>query len=75
MNKSKKNYIGIGIALGAGIGVALGASMDNTSSGLAIGMGLGIAIGAWMSKKKEIDQNNISFNPVEPYSKLPIQIH
>jgi len=53
----QKNYLGIGIALGAGIGTAFGVVMDNIGMGIAIGAGVGIAMGAAMSKKKDKDNS------------------
>ena len=44
-------YMGIGLAIGAGTGTVLGAALDNTGVGTAIGTGIGVAVGSYLDKK------------------------
>ncbi len=48
---NKNNYLGIGIALGAGIGTSLGVVFNNIAIGIAIGVGIGTAIGLVLSQQ------------------------
>lgn len=47
------NYVGLGIALGAGVGVALGAAFNNLAMGVALGAGLGVVLGAVLYSQKK----------------------
>jgi hypothetical protein len=46
-------YMGIGVAIGAGSGVALGAAMNEVGGGIPIGVGIGVAIGAALDAKAQ----------------------
>ena len=51
----KKNYMGLGIAIGVGLGVAVGAALGEIATWTALGAGIGVAIGAglnWRTKRK-----------------------
>ncbi len=50
---TKGQYIGTGMAIGAGTGVALGAAMGNAGIGPALGMAIGLAIGSYLDKKAQ----------------------
>lgn len=45
-------WIGIGIAIGAGFGVALGQVLDNPGLGIALGAAVGVALGAAMGARR-----------------------
>ena len=49
----KTNFLGVGIALGAGLGVVFGSAMHNVAVGIAIGMALGVALGSAMNKRPD----------------------
>ncbi len=42
-------FVGLGIALGAGIGTVVGVLTDNLALGVALGAGLGVVVGASLS--------------------------
>ncbi|MCD6299628.1 MAG: glycine zipper family protein [Dehalococcoidales bacterium] len=50
---TKGQYIGTGMAIGAGTGVALGAALDNAAIGPALGGTIGLAIGSYLDKKAQ----------------------
>lgn len=50
---NKKNYLGVGIAVGVPFGIAIGESMHNVGAGIPIGVALGVAIGMVMNKRHE----------------------
>ena len=54
MNR-KRNYVGIGIALGAGLGTAFGAATHNMGVWVAIGTGIGLALGMALSPRNSGD--------------------
>jgi hypothetical protein len=51
MNSRKSQWIGIGMALGAGIGAALGVATHQMGAWLPIGTGLGIAIASRLAER------------------------
>jgi hypothetical protein len=52
MNSRKSQWIGIGMALGAGIGAALGVATHQMGAWLPIGTGVGIAIASSLAERK-----------------------
>jgi hypothetical protein len=50
--KNKSQWIGLGIALGAGVGAALGVATHQIGPWLVIGMGIGLAIASGMAERR-----------------------
>jgi hypothetical protein len=51
MASTRKNYLGLGIALGGFLGIARGAAMHRVGVGLVFGMAFGIALGSLLDRR------------------------
>jgi len=56
--KSKKEYIGIGIGMGVALGAGIGVAIDNIAIGIAIGVALGPVLGLAMAHQEEKKQKS-----------------
>ena len=52
-----KNFVGIGIAIGASIGFAAGITFENLGYGMVFGIGLGATAGIVLNQVKRDEEN------------------